>query len=279
MRFVGMAALAGLAVVAWLSPVQARVGRVKVLTYNIAGLPNGFSTAHPSANMKPIGKRLAAYDLVLLQEDFAYGRQLREGVTLQYQSPPFERGERWNFGDGLSQFSSLPFSALERQPWRACHGIVDSYMDCLTPKGYSFSQQTLATGVQVDVYNVHLDAGGGLADRAAREAQVLQLIAAIAERSPASHAVLLAGDTNIRSGQRDLLERLEQQTGLVDVCSELHCADPQRIDRIFVRSSAALKWRPRKWGIDPHFSDAQGAPLSDHLAVSAELDWSSASPG
>ncbi len=253
------------------------MGRSKVLTYNIAGLPDGFSTAHPSANMMLIGKRLAAYDLVLIQEDFAYGAGLRAGITLHYQSPPFERGERWNFGDGLSQFAALPFTSLVREPWRACHGIVDSYLDCLTPKGFSFSRQELADGVRADVYNVHLDAGGGVADAAAREAQVLQLIAAIAERSR-DHAVLLAGDTNIRFAQRELLDRLEQETGLIDVCSAVHCADPQRIDRVFIRSSATLKWHPRKWSIDPHFIDARGAPLSDHLAVSVELDWSTASP-
>jgi Endonuclease/Exonuclease/phosphatase family len=256
-------------------PAQAALGHLKVVTYNIAGLPDGFSTAHPSANMAAVGERLASYDLALLQEDFAYGALLRETVALQYQSPPFVRGERWNFGDGLSQFSMLPFAPLTREPWRACHGIVDSYMDCLTPKGFTFTRQTLAMGVVVDVYNVHLDAGGGPGDRAAREAQIEQLITAI-ERHSKGKALLVAGDTNIRGRQSELLARLERETGLSDVCSAAHCPDPQRIDRIFVRSSPQLTWQPRSWSIDKRFVDDQGAPLSDHLAVSAELDWSSA---
>jgi endonuclease/exonuclease/phosphatase family metal-dependent hydrolase len=274
MRFAVLAAFAG---ALSLSPrgALAGMGHLKVLTYNVAGLPDGFSTEHPRANMAPIGSHFAGYDLVLLQEDFAYGALLRQTVTLQYQSPPFVRGERWNFGDGLSQFSVLPFTPLSREPWRACHGILDSYMDCLTPKGFSFSRQALASDVQVDVYDVHLDAGGGAADAAARENQVLQLIAAITLRSK-GNAVLLAGDTNIRGQQHELLERLEQETGLIDVCSALRCAEPHRIDRIFVRSSAALEWRPRKWSIDRRFVDGSGAALSDHLAVAAELDWSSA---
>ncbi len=257
-------------------PAQAAVGQLRVLTYNIAGLPDGFSTEHPSANMAAIGKRLAGFDLALLQEDFAYGASLRQAVTLQYQSPAFVRGDHWHFGDGLSQFSALPFAPLTREPWRACHGIFDSYNDCLTPKGFSYTRQTLATGVEIDVYDLHLDAGGSNGDRTAREAQIAQLIAAIAEHSK-DRALLVAGDTNIHGRHSELLQQLEQKAGLIDVCRALDCPEPQRIDRIYVRSSAHLTWKPRSWAIDRGFVDAQGAPLSDHLAVTAELDWSSSS--
>lgn len=258
-------------------PASASSGRLRVLTYNVAGLPDGFSTDHPSRNMGQIGQRFAGYDLVLVQEDFAYGAALRQALTLRHRSAPFVRGLRLNFGDGLSQFAVRGFSGPERQPWQACHGILDSYLDCLTPKGFTVSTQTLAPGVHVDVYNVHLDAGGAPGDRAAREAQIDQLILAIQRRSAGS-AVLVAGDTNIRSAQRGLLQRFEQRTGLVDVCSVVHCPEPQRIDRIFVRDSAELHWAPRSWSIDPRFVDAEGQPLSDHLAVSAELEWTTKDP-
>ncbi|MES1173286.1 MAG: endonuclease/exonuclease/phosphatase family protein [Myxococcales bacterium] len=268
-------ALAMIGLMAQVAPARAAVGHLKVLTYNIAGLPDGFSTEHPSANMAAIGKRLASYDLALLQEDFAYGASLRQAVTLQFQSPAFVRGHRFHFGDGLSQFSALPFAPLTREAWLTCHGIMDSYNDCLTPKGFSYTRQTLATGIEVDVYNVHLDAGGSEGDRTAREAQMAQLISAIAQHSK-GRALLLAGDTNIRGGHSALLQQLERETGLSDVCSALHCPDPKRIDRIYVRSSEQLTWKPRSLAIDRGFVDAQGAPLSDHLALAAELDWASA---
>lgn len=274
MRLVSSLRLLALVAVLSAQSAQAAVGHLKVLTYNVAGLPDGFSTEHPSANMPAIGKRFAGYDLVLLQEDFAYGASLRQNVTLRYQSPAFVRGDRFHFGDGLSQFSALPFTPLTRETWRTCNGIIDSYNDCLTPKGFSYTRQTLATGVEVDVYDVHLDAGGSDGDRAARESQIAQLIAAIAEHSK-DRAVLLAGDTNIRGRQSELLQQLEQRAGLLDVCRALHCPDPGRIDRIYVRSSPHLSWQPRSWAIDRRFVDAQGVPLSDHLAVTAELDWSS----
>lgn len=251
---------------------SASSGELRVLTYNVAGLPDGFSTPHPSQNMGLIGRLFAGYDLVLVQEDFAYGPALRQALTLPHQSQPFVRGMRLNFGDGLSQFAIRRFGGLRREAWQACHGIVDSYLDCLTPKGFTVSTQTLAPGVQADVYNVHLDAGGGPGDRAAREAQIEQLISAIQQHSAGS-AVLLAGDTNIRSGQRGLLQRLAERTGLVDACAAVHCPEPHLIDRIFVRDSSKLHWHVRGWSIDRRFVDAEGLPLSDHLAVSAELSW------
>ena len=266
-----LAVLAALFIVAWSWVAGAAVGHLKVLTYNIAGLPDGFMTAHPSANMPRIGSLLARYDLALIQEDFAYGTLLRQSVKLPFQSPAFVRAGQMHFGDGLSQFATRAFSALQREPWRACHGVVDSYFDCLTPKGFSSARQQLAEGVELDVYNVHLDAGSSSEDEQAREAQLEQLLEGIAQRS-AGRAILLAGDTNLRS-QRDSVARFERATGLVDVCRALHCPDEHRIDRVFFRSSKALTIRPRKWSIDRRFVDAKGQPLSDHLAVAVELDW------
>jgi len=270
------AVLAGLLTLAWASGAAAASGHLKVLTYNIAGLPDGFMTAHPSANMPRIGALLAHYDLALIQEDFAFGALLRKSVTLPFQSPAFVREGRLNFGDGLSQFATRPFTALQREPWSTCHGVIDSYFDCLTPKGFISTRQQLADGVEIDVYDVHLDAGPSAADQRAREAQIEQLTDAILHRS-AGRAVLLAGDTNIRA-RGELLEHFERATGLVDACSTLHCPEPRRIDRVFYRSSPALTFVPRKWSLDRRFVDAKGQALSDHLAVAVEFDWTTSEP-
>ena len=271
-----LAVLAGLFSIAgsWQAAAAPSTGRLKVLTYNIAGLPDGFMTAHPSRNMPLIGPLLRRYDVAFVQEDFAYGSELRRTVKLPFQSPAFVRGEQWNFGDGLSYFSALKVSELRREAWRACHGMVDSYFDCLTPKGFTSSRLSLSEDVEVDLYNVHLDAGNGELDLKARVAQIEQLITAIRERSN-GRAILLAGDTNIPQRQKDLLERLTKEAGLVDVCTALHCGDGQRIDRVFYRSSSTLSWVPRKWSLDRRFVDPQQRPLSDHSAVAVELDWRS----
>jgi endonuclease/exonuclease/phosphatase family metal-dependent hydrolase len=253
-------------------PTQAASGKVKVLTYNVAGLPDGVMTAHPSSNMPRIGELLGDYDLVFVQEDFAYAAELRRKLILPYASEPFVRGGKLDFGDGLSQFSRLPFEGYRRIPWRACNGIVDSYFDCLTPKGFTVARQTLAPGVEVDVYNLHMDAGGSSADGNAREAQLQQLAEAIVQDS-AGRAVIVAGDTNIPAWQRALLERFQKETGLTDACEALNCSEPRRIDRVLFRGSESLRLEARRYGIDRRFVDRDKRPLSDHLAVVVELEW------
>jgi hypothetical protein len=151
-----LASLLALSATAAAAPAS---GKLRVITYNVAGLPEGISASRPATNSPLIGERLNRYDLVLVQEDFAYGRELRARVRLPYQSRAFERGERYDFGDGLSIFSRFPCAELERTPWTACHGITGDYFDCLTPKGFTLTTLTLGDDIVLDVYDAHLDAG------------------------------------------------------------------------------------------------------------------------
>src|SRR5690348_14568282 len=150
----------------------AGAGTLRVVTYNVAGLPEGISESHPIANLPVIGERLSRYDLALVQEDFAYAKALRAKLRLPYQSRPFERGQRYDFGDGLSLFSRFPFAEPERTAWRTCNGFTGDYFDCLTPKGFTRTTLALGDGASLDVYDVHLDAGSSDGDRAARTAQL-----------------------------------------------------------------------------------------------------------
>src|SRR5688572_6733331 len=56
-------------------------GSIRLLTYNIAGLPEGISRSRPERNVPRIGPLFEPYDLVLVQEDFVYQAQLRSGVA------------------------------------------------------------------------------------------------------------------------------------------------------------------------------------------------------
>ncbi len=253
------------------SPALA-AGSVRLVTYNVAGLPAHFSGLHPREHLPLIGKFLNAYDVALVQEDYAYPGELRQGLAFSHSSPAFVRGTRHDFGDGLSLFSRLPFSGFEREAWSACNGYLGAYFDCLTPKGFSFSRLELAPGVFVDLYNLHMDAGPSSGDVHARAAQFQQLAAAIARRSP-GHALIVAGDTNVRGYRREALRAFEEHSGLSDACEVLHCPDPRRIDRVFVRSSTELELRPTTWRTESTFIDAQGEALSDHLPVSVDIAW------
>jgi endonuclease/exonuclease/phosphatase family metal-dependent hydrolase len=247
-------------------------GRLRVVTYNVAGLPDGLSRVSPSRNMPLIGERLNRYDLALVQEDFAYGALLRQKLDFPYQSRPFERGQRYDFGDGLSVFSRFPFSEPERTAWTTCYGFTSHFFDCLTPKGFTRTTLTLEDGVALDVYDVHLDAGFSEGDRAAREAQLEQLAAAVLTGS-SGRAVLVGGDFNLNAGERSKLSRFERTTGLLDACTTLGCPHPARIDRVLFRASPLLELTPVRWRIASGFHDPEGAPLSDHAPIAVEFTW------
>ncbi len=249
-------------------------GSFSLLTYNVAGLPEGLSSSKPSVNMPLIGKLLNRYDLALVQEDFAYGRELRAAIAHQYATPAFLRVDRTDLGDGLSQFSKMPFVGYLRETWRDCNGVFGAFFDCLAPKGFTFARHLLARGTSVDVYNVHLDAGYSKADEQARAKQLAQLWEAI-ERHSRGRAVIVAGDTNLELREAAVFNDFLSKSKLVDACQKLGCPEPSRIDRVMFRSTAALRLVAHNWRTEAAFVDNAGVPLSDHQPVIVDFDWSS----
>ena len=253
------------------SPVAKR-GRFDVVTYNVAGLPEGLSMVHPLDTLPLVGARLGKYDLALVQEDFAYPELLRSRLRASYQSAGFVRGDAMHFGDGLSVFSKRPISELQRSAWRACHGLLGAAFDCWTPKGLAKTRVEVSPGVLLDVYNVHLDAGEQPDDVKARAVQLQQLFETLATWS-GQQAVLLGGDFNLTRAELPLFRQLATVAGLRDACQTLRCADAWRIDRILYRGSPALSLRVRSYRVDASFRDAAGRQLSDHLPVAVTVDW------
>ncbi|MFW6052229.1 MAG: endonuclease/exonuclease/phosphatase family protein [Myxococcota bacterium] len=253
-------------------------GSLRLLTYNVAGLPEGISRSRPRANMPEISRLLNRYDLALVQEDFWFPEALRAHLELPHRSFPARRKSVLGFGDGLSRFGRLPFEDFMRVRWSECHGVVSHGSDCLAFKGFTVATHHLARGATVDVYNLHMDAGRAPADLDARRAQTDQLIRSIALRSK-GRAVLLAGDTNMWRDDEETLGRLMEETGLRDACRELGCPDPRRIDRVLFRSAPDLSLRPSSWAIDERFVDAAKKALSDHDAVAVRFRWQMAGAG
>jgi len=272
---------------------------LSVLTYNVAGLPERISASHPLTNHPQISPLLNAYDLVEVQEDFAYHPLLVQDLTFPYQSVKDDTagaaGEQlgFAFGDGLNTFSKLPFSEFTRITWDECFGLFTNGSDCLTPKGLSFQRHEFAPGAFLDVYNWHADAGSAEDDKAARRSNTRQLYQAILDNS-AGNAVLVLGDTNSRfTRDGDVLPEMLAAASLSDVWTELvrggvlpaigasltDCGtDPtgascERIDKIFFRSSASLLLEALEYDVPSHFVDALGVPLSDHEPVFARFEW------
>jgi hypothetical protein len=247
-------------------------GELRVLTYNIAGLPDGISKSEPAKYTKLISPKLEPYPLVLVQEDFSYHADLIASVTHSHLTPPKTSGGISGLGDGLNMLSRHAFAGFERVTWETCHGIVDSGSDCLAAKGFTFARLALAPGVELDVYNVHADAGRSDGDVRARDRQVAQLVREITTRS-AQRAVLLAGDTNMKASDEPTFQTLLRGGDLVDACRVVSCPEPDRIDRIMVRSSRALELALTDWTVETTFRDAAGNELSDHEPVAATLRW------
>ena len=198
----------------------ALTGSFTALTYNVAGLPEALSGSEPTTNSALISPLLNAYDLVLLQEDWAevllaareaglvgddvprtgYHDQVVAEADHPYRSEPVPA--LWGpdlrrapsgptlSPDGLNRLSRLAFGPVTRTMWEQCHGDLSETVaeevlaatgadgvldgaglsdlnheidggsaDCMAQKGFSLAQTDLASGVTVDVYNLHADAG------------------------------------------------------------------------------------------------------------------------
>ncbi|MFJ6294443.1 jacalin-like lectin [Streptomyces griseoviridis] len=264
----------------------AATGTFDVLTYNVAGLPEGLSSSHPATNTPLISPRLAPYDIVNVQEDFNYHAALYAGDNHPYRTATSGGAA---IGDGLNTLSSYPFDDFERVRWNACTGT-----NCLTPKGFTLARLRLAEGVYVDLYNAHPNADDTDDALAARRANITQLSAFIQANS-AGNAVIVMGDTNTRYTRAgDNIRTLVRDNGLTDAwvklvrggtepaqgADALLCpttAPPNTcevVDKVFYRGSRLVSLDATRYNDDwAAFLDAQGGNLSDHFPHTVDFSY------
>jgi hypothetical protein len=248
-------------------------GRFSLLTYNVAGLPQLVSSSEPDVNVALISPLLNHYDVALVQEDFSYHSRLSARAAHAYRSEPM-RSSLALMPDGLNWFSRFAFGWVHRVRWGQCNGYLGAASDCLADKGFSFGEVTLAPGVTVDLYNLHAEAGSTPLDMEVRRGNFEQLADYVRTRSR-HHAVIVAGDTNLRmSVPRDVetLDRFLASTGLTDACRRFGCGE-ERLDRVMFGSPGNIQLDVLGWWTDRRFVDVEGAPLSDHPAIGVELGW------
>jgi len=254
-------------------------GELDVLTYNVHGLPGAITGDDTTGRMGQISGRITTHDIVGLQEDFDADNH----ATL-VESSEHSTGLWFNdklddrfYGSGLGLLAEAPLVEYIHEHFTTCNGTVDSASDCLASKGFQVARVGVG-GTTLDIYNTHLEAGGGSADNEARAAQVGALIDALQGWS-ANHAVIFTGDFNLRETDPEdlpLIEQLLGEANLERACWAVSCDTPNHIDKILFRSSQSLSLTATRWSnVEADFRDASGIPLSDHPAIEATFAWSS----
>lgn len=285
-------------------------GEFSLLSYNVAGLPQEISNGNPERHIPMISPLLDDYDIVVTQEDFDwwaealngfdfvhYHDRLRAEATHQYRSSQHpgpaavgitpEGRPQLLVGDGLGVLSRFAFTEEGRVPWDGCFGSADTSDrgagDCLAMKGFSMVRMSLAAGVEVDVYNLHAEAGATLQDQQLQEADFVQL-AAFMQANSEGRAVILGGDTNLHteSNHPDGHEGADTRiwadfldaTGLTDACHAVGCAARTQIDKVAFRSGDSVNLTVLTHDLPrARFRDPEGNNLSDHPPLVVTFVW------
>lgn len=264
-------------------------GNFKVLTYNVGGLPAIISSSSPAEYTIKISPLLNDYDIVNVQEDFAYNDELTTYLTLPYGT---DFSGNVPLGDGMMTFSAFPIYMETRIAWDETHGVFSDGSDELTPKGFSYTSIEIEEGYFVDVYNLHTDADTDEESLAARRSNMIQLAEYINTRS-AGKAVIVMGDTNSRyTRSGDNFESAVLETcGLTDAWVELvlNGAAPEDgdslmvselgqygevVDKIWYRSGKNVELEASYFKLlTEEFVDEDGNQLSDHYPVTATFEY------
>ncbi|MGJ5798524.1 jacalin-like lectin [Streptomyces europaeiscabiei] len=271
-------------------------GSFSALTYNVAGLPEILSSASTprESSTTEIGRRIAPYDIVHVEEDFNYHAHLYAGDAAHAYRTPTSGGAA--IGSGLNTLSKLPYDIddFERVRWNSCQ--FDSG-DCLTPKGFTFMRVRLAEGVYADFYNLHTNAGTNAGDLASRADNLSQLTAFIKTHS-AGNAVVVMGDTNTRyTRSGDTIAEFAATNRLTDpwvrlirggtppvkgsdalVCDQTGPTVPNTceiVDKVLYRGSKLVSLDATSYNNEhATFLTDGGLMLSDHDPVAVGFSWS-----
>lgn len=286
--------------------------RIRVITYNVQFLPEPVSSKNerpqPSYRAKRIAEEAAGFDVVGLQETFhdTHRKEILDelgkvwdGKLVSFRSPT---PEGFLTSGGCLLAARLPFAATGatvyvnfskpqdyglRADGFAAKGVVYARVlrDATTPDEF------------VDVFVTHLEAR---ADHL-RPRQYSELADFIRQQSSPRHPVLLMGDLNTRGStefRQDTqsqysqlmreLQRARPDGQWIDVWPHLHgdalggttkqeSADiGKRIDYLLISNPRPpqLQLKPISSEVEL-FRDPRVTALSDHNAVTAELEWRS----
>lgn len=267
-----------LLLLALLLAAPAAADEFTVLSYNTRGLSAWVTGDDPATRLAIIGEKSNAYDVALLQEDFAHHSSLLLGA----RQPIVERGNPSRFarwcpicgGSGLTILSRWKRESvldLVSRGYGHCAGWIGGASDCLATKGFQRIRLRLPGGAELDFVNTHLDAGQSRADREVRRKQ-LDLLRGSVDAEVGEAALVLAGDLNLDAADPEdvaLRDAFTRSLELTD--SGARGGDRwTRLDYILYRSGEGLELEVVETGEDASFVH-EDAPLSDHPAIFARF--------
>jgi hypothetical protein len=272
-------------------------GELRVLSYNVHGLSWIAARSDPAGRSAAIGWLARHYDVALFQEDFETaraiaaqlpgwtvvpGNQLRLdprlivaklvllplSLALPGFSPPY--------GSGLTTALAAPLDVVaegvRRQAYATCDGWFGNRNDCWASKGFLRVRMVTDEGIEIDVYNTHLDSGSSPGSVASRRAQLEELARAIEEDSP-GRPLILGGDLNLasdRAGDREDLAGFRARLGLAETGAGPEHRGWRGYDHLWIRDGEGVRISVRDAGEDLRFVSGDRA-LSDHPAIFADL--------
>ncbi|KAJ5537809.1 hypothetical protein N7494_007288 [Penicillium frequentans] len=279
-------------------------GSFTALSFNVAGLASILNSndvnGTKTENAEEIGTYFAeyGYDIINMQEDFNYHAYIYETDNHTYRTATSGGA---GIGSGLNTVSNYDWVDFTRTKWDTCSDA--SEYDCLTPKGFTFMRWNPSTGVYIDVYNLHADAGTEDGDETARNAN-LQQVADYIDTWSIGNAVLVMGDTNSRyTRSADTGIRVfKSQNDMADVWVELEeagvyptagadaivCDNPstietcETVDKALYRGSDIISLTATSFLYDGEEflntdSEYLGDVLSDHNPILMGFSWTMSS--
>lgn len=280
-------------------------GEFTAVAMNVDGLPNSIlgisinSDGPGSDGTKAISQKMASYgwDVIGVSEDFNYNTELMSSLT-DYNSGTHRGGVSGlsNNTDGLNLIWKKSISATGEKwtSWNTHYstGIfgTGNGADGMIDKGYRYYQVTVADGVNLDVYILHMDADSAAGDIAARESQLTQLADAI-KASNNKNPIIVMGDTNCRYTRENLKtlfidainadERFVINDCWIEFCKkdiyptygsaslmvdDLGYVEGEVVDKMFYinNSDSNVTLQLNSYKIDTSFVKDDGTGLADH---------------
>ena len=164
-----------------------------IATLNVDGLPQKIFVAKVNPDgpggggSVRIGRYLLkrGYDMVFMQEDFNYHEELTVPLEDDYQMDSWTgdlgvEGRQIDFlhlqnhrfeCDGLmgAWKNDITLTSASRTPWKANFGKFSHALDEIVTKGFRRYDLTLPGGLQIVVYNMHMDAGDTADEREGKD--------------------------------------------------------------------------------------------------------------